>query len=163
MKKYIVFFAFLGLSLSINSYAQECFPTDNAVWVEKIEWINFQGMYDFPEKRVRTSQYGLVADTTIRDTIFSKLYDIGYDTAFIEEHVQNYNFLGNIKQKDQKVWFNDGLLYDFGVSVGDTVLIDIVLSNAGQNYFPTYEFGQQCCIVENIVYENGIKKIGIAN
>jgi hypothetical protein len=67
--------------------------------------------------------------------------------------------LGWIKQINQKVWFNNGLLYDFGVSVGDTVYTGIVLNNSSKDYLPDYEFGSRCCIIENIVYENGIKKI----
>jgi hypothetical protein len=88
------------------------------------------------------------------------LYDIlDIDTIFIEEHIQNYHLLGVIKQKDQKVWFNGGLLYDFGVSVGDVVWIDIVLGNSNSTYLPNYGFGSRCCIIENIEYENGKKKI----
>ena len=144
--------------------AQECFPTNNAIWVERIEWINFYNSYPIPEPgRVKKVHYALIGDTTINDTIFSKLYDINYNTSFIVENIQNYNFLGWIKQKDQKVWFNDGLLYDFGVSVGDTVGIGILLENSRSNYFPYSHLGNKCCVIKNIVYENGVKKIYTGN
>ena len=164
MKIYRFLFYILIAIVFSNSkiVAQEYFPTSNAIWVERIAWNGVEWIkpdYMLNKYRVQTVKYGLVENTTINDTVFSKLYNIKNDTIFIEENIQNYTFLGWIKQKDQKVWFNDGLLYDFGASVGDTVWIDIVLGNANSDYFPNPYFGSKCCIVKHIEYENGIKKI----
>ena len=142
--------------------AQESFPTSNAVWVERIEWNGVGWIKpDYMQNKYRTQtvRYGIIEDTTINDTVFSKLYEIKYDTMFVNENIQNYTFLGWIKQKDQKVWFNDGLLYDFGVSVGDTVWINIVLEDARSDYLPHSYFDSKCCVIEHIGYENGVKKI----
>jgi hypothetical protein len=145
-------------------YAQECFPTSNAIWNEQVtsNWI-----YDPNAHQKALQRCALIGDTTINDTIFSRLYEIASDTMFISEHIENYSFLGWIKQKDKKVWFNDGqgnevLLYDFGVDVDDTVYHSSAILNTSSSYFfglMLYDFPVYSSRVDRIEIGDDGKKI----
>jgi len=105
-------FIILFTALCVSSYAQNCFPTDNAIWNENIGAENYI--------------YGLLGDTIFHDTFFySKLYELK-DTLLSEENIKSYR--GALRNEGQKVWFkpanwthSDILLYDFSVEVGDTI------------------------------------------
>ena len=115
MKKMIII---LFAALSISSYAQNSFPTSNAIWNEESRILP-RGFY----------QYGIKGETVINDTLYQNLYILS-DTTLDCINEQSLPF-GFIRQEGQKVYFrpcfwdySDILLYDFGASVSDTVWHD---------------------------------------
>jgi hypothetical protein len=62
-------------------------------------------------------------DTIINDTVFKKMYYAGHTSSV--DNPKNYvsGYLGAIRNDtvNKKVWYNDNLLYDFNVQVGDTL------------------------------------------
>ena len=95
MKKLIII---LFTILSISSYAQESFPTSNAIWNESVE-----GHY---------STYGLLGDTIINDVLYSKLYEFS-DTLLSEVNIKNY--IGAFRNEGKKVWFKFAGYYGYYV------------------------------------------------
>jgi len=91
------------------------FPDSNAIWN-----VN----YVYSDRTTYEMLYGLKGDTLINDTLYNKLYTLS-DTILSVENLQDY--IGGFRQEGQKVWFRplwhnqEILLYDFSVSVGDTV------------------------------------------
>jgi hypothetical protein len=71
-----------------SSFAQNYFPTSNAIWNESI--LNYN------------SYYGLLGDTLINDMNYSKLYQFS-DTVLSIENIQKY--IGAIRNEGQKVFF----------------------------------------------------------
>lgn len=108
----------IGFSYPFVSEAfKNNFATSNAIWNTHI--LSSEGSY-------RGNQIcGINGDTLISDTLYHKVYLLS-DTLFAD----NYNevYLGGLRKDEKKVWFKPAywtasniLLYDFGVSVGDTI------------------------------------------
>jgi len=164
MKKIVILFAII-IGLPIFSIAQNSFPTSNAIWNVKVAEVSFYGIPPLPPPLPFNENvlYCIEGDTTINDTLYSRLYNLNYktnsDTTFIAEHVSKYNFLGGIREENQEVWFRmenqEYLLYDFGASVGDTVWHNLVTSNAGICYRPDRE--PSFSVIQNIQIIDGIK------
>ena len=155
MKKLIVF---LFVALSLNSYAQNSFPTSNAIWNEEYR-ISPWGFH----------QYGMKGETIINDTLYQNLYILS-DTTLDCINEQSLP-CGFIRQEEQKVYFKpygfygyyvddewievmypDFLLYDFGASVGDTIWHGWGTYDGG-NFYVDEIFS----IIQNIEIENGRK------
>jgi len=144
MKKIIIF---LFAALCINSYAQNGFPTGNAIWNE----VN---LYSY-----KFHLYGMTGDTVMNDTLYQKLYVLS-DTTLdcINEQSECFGF---IRQEEQKVFFKpnheweypDILLYDFGASIGDTIWQGAEFDGEYFYYAGDYLY----YVIENIEIENGRK------
>ena len=137
----------LVMCIATNALAQNSFPTENAIWNEQ-----YSPPYgDF-------HQYGLKGDTIINDILYQKLYVLS-DTTLdcISEQSQPYGFT---RQLDQRVYFKpyfwdystDILLYDFGVSVGDTVWHGGSMSVEG-----IFHVNEKYSIIKEIEIENDKK------
>jgi len=168
----------LLMCITTSIFAQNSFPTSNAIWnytVSASDWVsgNTGG---------KNIYYTICGDTIIGDNVCSKLYTT-LDTIICGENLSE--FLGCFRQNGQKVYFipyykaysiypayfgEEFLLYDFGVSVGDTVHVNygfhynfwkINGSEAGYHNFMN-NMGK-ALIVSDIAIENGIKKIVLKN
>ena len=127
------------MCIATNAFAQNSFPTSNAIWYESI-----RGDYRI---------FGLLGDTIFNDAVYSKLY-LFSDTILSYENVSinsyNNGYIGAIRNEGQKVFFKpatwehpDILLYDFGAEAGDTVWHNASMPYPAiydhQNYY--YDFG----------------------
>jgi len=129
-----------------NAFAQNSFPTSNAIWNESVRGV--------------CSIYGLFGDTTINKLSYNKLYLLS-DTLLVTENLQRY--MGGLRNEGKKVWFKpadwtypDILLYDFGVSVGDTVW-----HNAAINYWHIDIDSNSFSVILSITTLNNRKKYNI--
>ena len=90
------------------------FPDSNAIWNTVGE-----NMFSFDKFRIR---YGIYGDTIINSQTYHKIYDL-YDTNLIH---QNSVYFAALRNEDKKVYinfpdYNETILYDFTLSVGDTI------------------------------------------
>lgn len=138
MKKF--FNILLFCLATIISFAQYPFPIDNAVWNVKSQQDCCEG---FPIQN--NMIFTIEKDTIINDTAFSKFFCNGGN-------------IGIIKQYNQKVWFNNRLLYDFGASVGDIICHDGMTINELGSYIP-YGYEESYSIINSIQIINGKKYI----
>ncbi|MDR2009578.1 MAG: T9SS type A sorting domain-containing protein [Bacteroidales bacterium] len=163
MKKIVLLVTVL-IGLSIFLHAQISFPTSNAIWNECVEINTIK--YEM--------RYGLLGDTLINDTLYSKMYQFA-DTILSEEYIYSSGYIdgyiGAFRNEEQKVFFkpaywsySDILLYDFGAEVGDTVWHYVdnnlfihdyynIVSNSGESY----------SIITSITTENGRKIYQVDN
>jgi len=142
MKKTLII---LVTCITTGVFAQNEFPTSNAMWNES-SYKNGIKTLEMP--------FGLLGDITINDTIYSKLYGF-LDTILSEENIKMY--IGALRNEGQKVFFRpsgwthpDILLYDFDVSIGDTVW-----HNATMDGFNTNAFS----IINSITIDENNRKI----
>jgi len=169
MKKLITI---LFAALSISSYAQNSFPTSNAIWNYK---VNASDMFS-DQSGERSIYYTICGDTVINGNICNKLYTT-LDTVICGYNLKQ--LLGYFRQDEQKIYFapygytensfgREFLLYDFGLSIGDTVFIEYGFRYYlwSQNSYPRdyYLFMDYYpmdigLIVSDIEIDNGIKKI----
>lgn len=94
------------------------FPDSNAIW-------NTVGKNVFTSDEFRT-RYGLFEDTIINSTLYHKIYDL-FDTNLIHE---NSSYFAAMRLEDKKVIikiqnFPETILYDFSLTVGDTIWYEI--------------------------------------
>ena len=163
MKKIILTITLIGLSVLLN--AQNSFPTENAIWNYTVRASNWLSGWEGQ----RNVYYTICGDTIIDSNIYSKFYTT-YDTVICGENLKK--FLGYFRQDDQKVYFTPSssgqefLLYDFGLSIGDTFHIEYAFwESDGYGYRNGYhdfmnDFGEnRTVVISNIEFENGIKKI----
>lgn len=107
---------FFGLAISGLIYSQEYFPLvqENKEWNVLQVSIN----WNMTDTVYYTYTYKFEGDTTISGINFVYVY------KSLEEYPVNWTLQGLIKEdQDKKVYFNELLKYDFGVSLGDTVEI----------------------------------------
>jgi len=135
----------LTMCIAISAFAQNSFPTSNAIWNVRVQWWNIHGEYDFWENIVKNKIFKMEGDTLIEGVLYSQLL---YDGLFF----------GEIKQENEKVWLYDCLLYDFGASIGDTVWHNMSLSNAQIDPIPFYD-DMSYSIINDIRIINGIKHL----
>ena len=150
MKKKITLL-FLSLGLCFNSFAQNSFPTSNAIWNEVY--------YDENPGKTPNGymMYGLFGDTIINELLYNKLYVL-LDTTLSAESL--YRYAGGFRQEEGKVFFlpanglinmaygihiilrnnEEVLLYDFSANEGDTIWF----------YEDGGEGGIEYCIVSRI-------------
>ena len=93
----------------------------------------------------KTIYYTICGDTIVNGYTYVKLYET-WDTIICGNNL--FSFIGYLRQDGQKIYYNGCLLYDFGVSVGDTVYIKYAYPNPPKTL-----------IVQNIDTINGIKII----
>ena len=158
MKKTLII---LVTCITTGVFAQNEFPTSNAIWNYKV-WAS--SIYP-PWQSERNVYYTICGDTIINEIVYNKLYT-NYDTIICGENLGK--FLGGIRQNGQKTYFipiefgTEILLYDFGVSIGDTILFNYGFCydfwNHHNNHHYFYEHHNRS-IVSNIEIENGIKRI----
>ena len=174
MKKLGIILGSVFMFGAIN--AQNSFPTSNAIWnygVEASDW--------FSGKNDKTNiAYTICGDTIMDGIIYNKLYTT-LDTVSCGENLET--FLGCFRQDGKKVFFipyykaysiypayfgKEFLVYDFGVSVGDTVVVEYGFRyyfwrhdnyERGYHHFMDYDPMDRMLVVSNIVIENEIKKI----
>jgi hypothetical protein len=153
MKNYI-----LSILMFIYVYpvlSQENFPDSNAIWN-----VNIIGSNEIPTGEVL---YGLKGDTIINDTLYRKLYLLK-DTT-LETKSLNY-YLGGFRLENQmiffkpKYWnFSDILLYDFSVSIGDTVWHNAYLKLFDNiEYTHEFEKSKKYNVIQDITNESGKTK-----
>jgi hypothetical protein len=149
MKKLIII---LAMCIATNVLAQNSFPTENAIWNERIK-----GNYRI---------FGLLGDTTFNGITYSKLYLLA-DTIIPEESGGLW-CVGGFRNEGQKVFFKpvnweypDILFYDFGAEVGDTIWHNAWMplpSYGYQYYYQEFEPHSNCySIVYHITETNGQK------
>ena len=127
-KLQITLLIFFTASLFSTVFAQEYeyvpMPIKNAIW------SNFELDYSAPA--AYDSMLCINAlfdeDTLIDNEKYQKLFQL-YDTIPIRE---NAKLVGYLMEKEKKVYYigtyyDEGLLYDFNVQQGDTVIIDLPL------------------------------------
>lgn len=158
MKKLIII---LAMCMATSVLAQNSFPTENAIWSIR---YTFQGMSNHePDFQVC---YGLIGDTVINSFIYNKLYSIS-DTVLSEEN--RIHYFGGFRNEGQKVFFRpnslnytwnypDILLFDFEISVGDTVCHGGVFKGDFQ-YCNDYDDNRCTTIIYKIDTINGIKRV----
>jgi len=179
MKIYrLLFCIFIAIGFSSSRMtAQECFPANNAVWNYSVGASDmFSG-----ESREKNIYYTICGDTIVDGNIFNKLYTT-LDSVVCGEHLEK--FLGCFRQDEQKVFFMpyykaysiypayfgpEFLLYDFGVSIGDTVYIEYGFRyyfwqhNSYPKDYHHFMDNYRILTVSNIEIENGEKKITLEN
>jgi len=176
MKRIIIL---LFTAFSISSYAQNTFPTSNAIWNYKVSASDM-----FSEQSGNGNvYYTICGDTIMNDMLHYKLYTT-LDTVICGENLEQ--LLGCFRQDGQKIYFApyyeaysiypayfepEFLLYDFGVSIGDTVSIEYGFryyfwrhGNYQKNYHHFMDdINNRLLIVSNIEIEDGIKRITLGN
>jgi len=139
MKK---FYLILAMCIVTSVFAQNSFPTSNAIWNESVEG--------------RSRYYGLLGDTIINEKLYSKLYQFS-DTVLLYDKIKGY--VGALRNEVQKVFFKPGytpypeiLLYDFGAKVGDTVWHNakMVYDEYYHDYYIEYCSDNDCY---SVIYE----------
>lgn len=132
MRKFL-FCAILIWFMNTNLFSQQYYPIPkaNAIW--NID-IVFSPSY-YPDYNVR---YGLIGDTLINDTLYSKIYYLINDTNLMitntivinttnYDTIRRQNLLGFLREDSNKhVYFRDTintemLLYNFSKNIGDTL------------------------------------------
>ena len=176
--KNLILFIGLFASSFLSGFAQNnSFPTENAIWNYRVGAENsLTG-----QSQEKTVYYTICGDTIVEDYIYNKLYET-WDTVICGNNLRD--FIGGFRQEEQKVYFipynkavgypyyypayfgEEFLLYDFGVSIGDTIHIEYncryylftwQYQNLKGFHFDIYN--PRMLIVSNIEVENGIKKI----
>jgi len=162
--KRLVILAVVLAGLSAGANAQNSFPTSNAIWNYKVsasDWFSNQS----GEKNI---YYTICGDTIVDGYTYSKLH-ITYDTVLCGKKLGE--FLGGLRQEEQKIYFlpysgNEFLLYDFGVSIGDSVYINYGfryhfggIGQGGLKDYHSFKNYAKTLIVLNIEVKNGIKQI----
>ena len=116
MKKFI----FISVLLSLNFvFSQEYYPLVE----EGNEWNVLQEIYwQPPSPQIYwTETYKIYGDTIIGDLTYLKLYKSE------EEIPSNWQYLGGIREQNQKVWYigtnnyPESEMYDFSFNIGDTI------------------------------------------
>jgi hypothetical protein len=160
MKKLIFI---LTLCVATSAFAQNSFPTSNAIWNYTVSAEDYYG-----NRGERNVYYTIYGNTIVNDYTYNKLYTT-FDTIMCGDNLGE--FIGGFRQDGQKVYFrpNNGeefLLYDFGVSVGDTISIDYNFryyfwrhNNYKAGYHDFMDYMSKTFIISNIEIENEIKKI----
>jgi hypothetical protein len=120
MKKLSNLLIGVTLLFCTSTYGQNyfSFPDSNAIW-------NTVGKNVFTSDEFRT-RYGLFEDTIINSTLYHKVYDL-FDTNLIHE---NSSYFAAMRLEDKKVIiqiqnFPETILYDFSLTVGDTIWYEI--------------------------------------
>jgi len=146
----------LAMCIGTSVFAQNSFPTENAIWNQEVV------IGDVEHNKL----FGLKGNITINDTLYGKLYALS-DTTLdcINEQTPGY---GLIRNEGQKVFFkpsywkhSDILLYDFGAKVGDTVWHNAAIAwEIGDDYFYGFIFypADHYSVIYDIRIENNIKK-----
>jgi len=158
-----------------SALAQNSFPTSNAIWNYKVtasDW--FSG-----KQGERNVYYTICGTDTINDIVYSKLYTT-FDTIICGENLGQ--FLGYFRQNGEKIYFlpyvyyfepgygwrsefgSEFLLYDFGLSIGETIDLDYgFYYRFWNNDKIKHEFIEQYkrLIVNNIYIVNGKKVIDL--
>ena len=147
--KRIIIFAILVTSIRLYSQNYYPFPDSNAIWNTVGENI-----YSSNEFRIR---YGIFGDTTINSRIYHKIYNL-YDTNLIH---QNSTYFAAMRNDDKKVIINipgypETVLYDFSLSVGDTIWYEIggeAMHNGIYLYLQSH--WKTVVSIDSIILENG--------
>ena len=125
MMKYPTFI-FLLMAQLINVGSQDYIPFD----LDKGEWFcyysikgGFFGGHGSSAYSSDQLKFYCKGDTIINDTVYKKMYYTGHTSSI--DNPKNYvsGYLGAIRNDtvNKKVWYNDKLLYDFNIQVGDTL------------------------------------------
>lgn len=106
------------------------FPDSNAIW-------NIVGDNIFTSNKFRI-RYGLYGDTIINSQTYHKIYNL-IDTNLIH---QNSNYFAALRNDNKKVFikfqgYSETLLYDFSLSVGDTIMYEIGGYASQNGFIPT--------------------------
>ena len=152
MKKLLIKIITVFILLSgSQSFSQNYFPfpDSNAIWNTVGE-----NMFSGDEFRVR---YGLYGDTTINSQTYHKIYNL-YDTNLIH---QNSTYFAALRNDNKKVIINipgypETVLYDFLLSVGDTIWYEIggeAMHNGTYLYLQSH--WKTVVSIDSVILENG--------
>lgn len=115
---------FASLLMQAQTNVYHPFPDSNAVW--RVDYSN--SISCVPPGLFSSYQYTVGTDTTIGIKTYKKVYKSGMTDLCGPSPSYFYNYFGGIRQDslNKKIYFicpgySDTLLYDFDVSVGDTV------------------------------------------
>ncbi|RLD47815.1 MAG: hypothetical protein DRI94_13455 [Bacteroidetes bacterium] len=107
---------------TIKSQTYVPFPNSGIIW----NIITTNDTFD-PHSPYK-NRYGLIGDTLINDTLYSKLYVLENDTNL---NIINGSYVGAIRENNKHVYYKDIsfptkdiLLYDFSLQQGDTMYYD---------------------------------------
>ncbi len=121
----IIFLLFFGWTLGF-SQAYAPFPTDSTVWRERWEAGDGGQTVD-----MGVLYHYLVGDTIINGKLYSILY--GTEVPFLTQYSNGYPIQprGYIREENKSIYFypssglwDEGLIYDFNLEVGDTMYWD---------------------------------------
>jgi len=125
------------------------FPDSNAIWNTVGE-----NMFTFDTYRFR---YGMYGDTLINSHSYHKIYDL-YDTTLIHE---NSTYFAALREENNKIFvklpdFDELTLYDFTLSVGDTIWYNLG-GCAGHEgcYLSQQSHWKYVYLIDSLVLENG--------
>jgi hypothetical protein len=118
------------LLVSLEGICQKYIPFDlsNGLWT--CEYFTKGGFFDFyqidgeygSDYVTENVKFYFNGDTLINDTLFTKLYYIGIATPTTTPQRNIYGYFGAIRNDSLRkmVWFNDKVLYDFNLQLGDS-------------------------------------------
>lgn len=115
MKRLI--FLLVGILITILTYSQDYhpFPDSNAIWNNNSYWSPYNWI----------NRYGVFGDTTIESQNYKKIYRIENDSTL---NINNMTYYAALRENESKQIFvkvpefeYEFLIYDFSLSVGDTV------------------------------------------
>lgn len=141
----------LGLIFSGMIHSQDYypFPDSNAIW-------NIVGENNIQSNEFR-SRFGIFGDTIINSTSYRKIYDL-YDTNLIHE---NSTYFAAVRLENKKVFvklqdFPETILYDFSLSIGDTIWYEIGgCAFSGGSYFDFQSHWKTVTSIDTVTVENG--------
>lgn len=138
MKKFTII---LGLVLFI-SFPAFCQVEYDSIMLESKVWSNLSGGYG-------TEMIECCHSTTFMKIEIDPLINTIDEKQILasSDSLQTWTKIGNIRERDKKIYFRDldnnqGLIYDFGASIGDTLKI--------VNYFQNYDLDTIVVRVEDI-------------
>lgn len=161
----------VGLLVSVLASAQTQFP----IVQQDNEWnilIVTEGMNSW-DSTYQTATLKINGDTTLNSQIYQKIY------KSVEEIPTNWTYHGALREDGQKVWFysktnnSESLIYDFNISVGDTInwlldpmIVDSITNKPVNNearkhiYFSYYDSTIKEVWIEGIGSNKGLLESG---
>jgi hypothetical protein len=141
MKKIACLLTLLAMYEWASAQTYHPFPTDNATWSQIMyNW----GMWG--QECWGTTHYGVSGDTVIDSKTYSKFYGIngGNSNHYIDVPgfiLDSAFYVGALREDSSKKVFllfadstDEKLIYDFGLSIGDTVYTDIYNNTACSHF-----------------------------
>lgn len=142
----VIAFFLLITNTQLSSQNYYSFPDSNAIWN-----VIGDNMFSGAEFRDR---FGLYGDTIISTTPYSKLYDL-FDTNLIH---QESEYFAGLRNEGKKVFiklpdFQETILYDFSLTIGDTVWYEIG-SCVGMGFWLQTHW-KSVVSIDSVLIENG--------
>ena len=147
MKKLFPFLSILILNFTIvfgQSNVYHPFPDSNAFWgIDGMNIFNYSLCYD--------ARYGLNGDTIIDGKVYSKVYSL------VDSTINNPNstYFAAIREDDKRIYtvingFPEEVLYDFNLSVSDTISFHYSLL-----FNSPAEFSRRVSQIDSVLLYNG--------